>query len=72
MKSRLICAKEVADILGCSEKTVYRHGHKWPGFVKIAGNIRFNLDTLMKWTQGSQPVEVCAAPLGKSDNPHRL
>lgn len=71
----LMTVGETADFLKCDEKTVYRNKEKIPGYVKIAGRIYFNRQTLEKWTVGHQPAESRAVDISRKmdkTNPHGL
>lgn len=46
---------EMADILGITERSVYRSKSKIPGYVKIAGRCYFNRQVFHRETQGQEP-----------------
>jgi hypothetical protein len=46
MSNPYLSVGEVAQLLGVSVKFVYKHGRELPGYLKIAGLIRFDRDVL--------------------------
>lgn len=46
MNTRLLSVKEVAHLLGKSEKWVYKHKESLPGFFNLAGSMFFDEEVL--------------------------
>lgn len=47
MEKQYLAVCEVAELLGCSEKTIYRIKATIPGFIRIGSLIRFHKATLL-------------------------
>jgi len=47
-KIRFIDAKRVSSVLGVSEKWVYKHQKRIPGYLKLEGKILFNEEVFFK------------------------
>jgi predicted DNA-binding transcriptional regulator AlpA len=66
MEKQYLAVCEVAQLLGCNEKFVYKHQKRLPGYIKIAGLIRFHRQTLL---DGLKPKLERPKPAG---NKHGL
>ena len=62
MEKQYLAVCEVAEILGCSEQFVYRNKERLPGYVRIAGLIRFHKATLL---DGLKPKSLRPMPAGR-------
>ena len=70
MKALFYSVGEIAEVLGITERSVYRLKGKIPGYVKIGGRIYYNRQTFLRETQGdSKPAKVMPASV---DDRHRL
>jgi excisionase family DNA binding protein len=47
MEREYLAVCEVAQLIGCSEKTIYRMGKSLPGYTRIGTLIRFHKATLL-------------------------
>jgi hypothetical protein len=70
MSNQFLTAQQVADYLEVNIKTVYVNARKIPGYIKIAGCVRFNRDTFLKWTVGLEPTKERVG--SGSDDRHQL
>ena len=57
MSDRLLSAKELADKLGVSEATVYRHTREWP-CVRVGPLVRFDYDAVLEHLEQQQAQDV--------------
>jgi hypothetical protein len=55
MEKQYLAVCEVAELLSCSEQFVYRNKERLPGFVRIAGLIRFHKQTLLDGLKPKRP-----------------
>jgi hypothetical protein len=65
MEQEYLAVCEVAKLLGCGDKFVYKHKERLPGYVRIAGMIRFHKKTLL---DGLKPGKVVKS----ADNRHGI
>jgi len=49
---------QMSEILGITERSVYRSKEKIPGYVKISGRVYFRKSTFEKATLGTQKPEI--------------
>lgn len=57
MERLMLTVGEVARLLFLDEKTVYRIAKELPGYIKIAGSVRFNRETFMAGMSGLKPAK---------------
>ena len=59
-KNRLISAKEVAMILGVSERTIWRlhSARRLPSPVKFGGSVRWRIEDIYRWIDSGCPNEA--------------
>jgi predicted DNA-binding transcriptional regulator AlpA len=55
MEREYLAVCEVAQLLGCSEKFVYRNKERLPGYLKVAGLIRFHRQSLVDGLKPKRP-----------------
>jgi hypothetical protein len=65
MERLMLTVSEVAEILYLDEKTVYRIAKELPGYIKIAGSVRFNRETFLAGVKGHKPVARPASALAE-------
>lgn len=57
MQSLFYSVGEMSEILGITERSVYRSARLIPGHVKIGGRVYFRKETFLRMTQGSEPLK---------------
>jgi len=59
---------EMSEILGITERSVYRSGKKIPGYIRISGRIYFRKETFLKATLGANEPKERVAPVNDRHN----
>lgn len=54
MKAMFYSVKEMSEILGITERSVYRSKEKLPGYIKLSGRCYFRKSTFLQSTLGNQ------------------
>ena len=63
MECLFFTVAEVADLLGITERSVYRLKDKVPGYVKVGGLVRYRKTTFMRATQGTEEPAGMVSPI---------
>lgn len=63
MEAMFYSVGQMSEILGITERSVYRSKEQIPGYVKISGRVYFRISTFEKMTQGTQKPAERAVPV---------
>lgn len=65
MSQDVLGVKDIADILGRSERWVYQKKTEIPGYFKLGGSVYFHARTFWEWIENN-----CTQPKAKPESPH--